>query len=82
VDGIRDALRGFAALRPMLTGEIQAVVETADTALVTNRWTLVGTRPDGSPVEMGGVSADVVRRQLDGSWRILIDDPWGGGAPG
>jgi ketosteroid isomerase-like protein len=23
------------------------------------------------------VSSDVMRRQKDGSWRILIDDPWG-----
>ena len=24
------------------------------------------------------VSADVVRRQSDGRWLVLIDDPWGG----
>jgi hypothetical protein len=29
---------------------------------------------------MGGLSADVMRRRPDGSWRVLIDDPWGGGA--
>jgi ketosteroid isomerase-like protein len=28
-------------------------------------------------VKMGGRSADVLRRQGDGSWRVLIDDPWG-----
>jgi hypothetical protein len=24
------------------------------------------------------VSADVMRRRDDGSWGILVDDPWGG----
>ncbi len=50
-----------------------------DVALVQNRWQLEGTQPDGSPIEMHGHSADVLRRASDGSWRILIDDPWGGG---
>ncbi|HVE68215.1 MAG TPA: DUF4440 domain-containing protein [Solirubrobacteraceae bacterium] len=55
------------------------VVESGDTALVLNRWTLRGTAPDGTPVEMGGLSADVLRRAGDGAWRVAIDDPWGGG---
>jgi ketosteroid isomerase-like protein len=44
---------------------------------VANRWTLAGTRPDGAAIEMKGVSADVLRRRADGSWGIVIDDPWG-----
>jgi ketosteroid isomerase-like protein len=30
-------------------------------------------------VQMSATSTDVMRRQSDGSWRIAIDDPWGGG---
>ncbi len=77
---IREALTGFAALQPTMDGEIVKVVEADDVALVVNRWTMRGTRPDGEPLEMTGVSADVVRRQDDGSWRVVVDDPWGGGA--
>jgi uncharacterized protein (TIGR02246 family) len=76
---IREALQRFAALEPQLTGEIQGVREGGDVALVLNRWHLDGRGPDG-PVEMSGTSADVLRRQPDGSWRVLIDDPWGGSA--
>jgi uncharacterized protein (TIGR02246 family) len=79
-DAIRDALTQFIALRPSLTGEVEKVLEAGDVALVTNRWTLRGTAPDGAPLEMGGVSADVMRRQPDGTWRILVDDPWGAAA--
>ena len=79
LEAIRDALHQFAALKPQLRGEITNVLTAGDVALVHNRWQLEGTQPDGSPVEMRGHSADVLRRASDGGWRILIDDPWGAG---
>jgi uncharacterized protein (TIGR02246 family) len=75
-DDIRAALQRFAALEPELEGEIESVREAGGVALVVNRWSLRGRGPDG-PVEMGGRSADVLRRQEDGRWRVVIDDPWG-----
>jgi uncharacterized protein (TIGR02246 family) len=77
---IRDALRPFLALKPDMSGEIERVLVAGETALVANRWTLTGAQPDGTPVHLAGVSADVLRRREDGSWGIAIDDPWGGGA--
>lgn len=50
---------------------------TDDVALVVNRWTLDGTRPDGQPVNLAGRSADVLRPSPNGEWRIVIDNPWG-----
>jgi uncharacterized protein (TIGR02246 family) len=79
IEAIRSALQQFAALKPRLHGEITRVSSTGDVALVQNRWSLEGTQPDGSPVEMRGHSADVLRRASDGGWRIVIDDPWGSG---
>ena len=78
-EAIRAALDQFAALKPRLRGEISRVLTAGDVALVMNRWQLEGTQPDGAPVAMCGHSADVLRRAPDGGWRILIDDPWGGG---
>jgi uncharacterized protein (TIGR02246 family) len=76
-DAIRDALAAFLAVKPRMTGTIEKVLRAGDTALVTNRWSLRGTAPDGSRVEMAATSADVLRRRSDGSWGIVIDDPWG-----
>jgi uncharacterized protein (TIGR02246 family) len=76
-EAIRAALEPFLSMSPRMHGEIEKVLRGGDTALVTNRWTLAGTAPDGSPVQMAATSADVVRRRPDGSWGIVIDDPWG-----
>jgi ketosteroid isomerase-like protein len=77
---IRTALEPFVAMRPRMTGTVQKVLEAGDTALVTYRWQLEGTGPDGSPIRMEGTSSDVLRRRPDGSWGVLIDDPWGAAA--
>jgi uncharacterized protein (TIGR02246 family) len=76
-DGIRAALQGFISLKPSLKGEAPQVVEAGDIALYCSRWTLQGTLPDGKPVEMSGVSSDVLRRQTDGRWLVAVDNPWG-----
>jgi ketosteroid isomerase-like protein len=43
-------------------------------------WTLTGgTDPDGNPVELSGRATEVLRRQDNGSWLVVIDDPWSKG---
>ena len=75
---IREALRAFIAMKPTLTMlETKTVMQTGEIALNSAKWHLTGTGPDGSPVTMDGHSAEVSRRQADGTWRIVIDSPWG-----
>ena len=73
---IREVLNGFVALKQRLTIEVPQVVESGDVALLCSRWTLKGTGPDGSPVDMAGQGAEVVRRQADGTWRFIVDNPF------
>ena len=48
-----------------------------DLAYLANIWLLSGTGPDGNPVVLGATTAEVARRQADGSWRYVIDNAWG-----
>lgn len=77
-DAIRAALAELLVIGPRITyrGE-PSVLATGDVALVSNDWTMTGTAPDGTEVCQGGVSADLVRRRADGTWRVLIDQPRG-----
>lgn len=77
-EAIRRSLQGFISLSPKLTSLASEVIDSGDIVLYCSNWTLSGTAPDGSPVEMGGTSSDVLRRQSDGRWLIAIDNPWGG----
>ena len=75
--GVREALAGFIAMKGKLDLKVTRVLEASDLALVTTVWSFTGTGPDGKPVKLATKSADVLRRQADGSWRMVIDNPWG-----
>jgi uncharacterized protein (TIGR02246 family) len=75
--GVRDSVLAFLALKGKLELEVRHVLEADDLALVTGTWSFRGTGPDGQPVTLTGQNADVLRRQSDGTWRFVIDNPWG-----
>ena len=75
---LREVFQGFFALRPTIRLETASVLAVEDLALLEGRWVLMGTRPEGDPVQSTGTSREVVRRQPDGSWRYAIDDPGNG----
>jgi uncharacterized protein (TIGR02246 family) len=76
-DAIRSALTGFLALRGQMTITTLRIVPSEDVALLHGTWTLIGTDPDGKAVELKGRNTEVLRRQQDGSWRFIIDNPFG-----
>jgi uncharacterized protein (TIGR02246 family) len=75
--GIRDALTGFISMNGTLDLDVTRVLEVDDLALVIGVWSFDGTGPDGEPVRLEAKNADVLRRQPDGTWRFVIDNPWG-----
>ena len=75
--GVSEALNGFISMNGKLDLEVTRVLEVDDLALVTGVWSFNGTGPDGEPVSLAARNADVLRRQADGTWRFVIDNPWG-----
>jgi len=74
---VRAALQGFLALKGRITLATKLVFTVGDLAYLSNTWSLNGTGPDGRPVALGATTAEVTRRQADGSWRYVIDNAWG-----
>lgn len=75
--GVRGSLTAFTAMKGTLDLVVTRVLEAGGLALVAGVWSFAGTGPDGEPVTLTGRNADVLRRQPDGSWRFVIDNPWG-----
>lgn len=77
-DAIREALAGFLAANPTIDMHFETMVEADGLAQLFSSWTIRGAGRNGAPLHLTGRTADVVRRQPDGSWRIVIDNPNGG----
>jgi uncharacterized protein (TIGR02246 family) len=73
----RAALQGFLALKGRITLDTKLVFTVGELAYLSNTWSLSGTGPEGNPVVLGATTAELARRQADGSWRYVIDNAWG-----
>ncbi len=73
---LRAHLRTFTDAYPELSTEVRHVVQAGDIALSWIPWSMKRTRADGTQETISGRAVNVVRRQPDGTWRTLIDNPF------
>jgi len=73
LDQIREVLQGYLSSGATITMEDSVAFTVGDLALVHWSWTM--QLPDGS-TSTGG-TAEVLRRQDDGRWMFVIDNPDG-----
>lgn len=76
-DAVRQAFQLSLAVTPVFSFGRHDVLVAGDIALHLTPWTMKATGPDGSPVSQDGLSIAVLRRQSDGAWRMVIDNPHG-----
>lgn len=74
---LKEMFAGFMAVKPRFTYAGHDVVEAGDLALHIAPWHMTGVDPEGKPVEAQGLSVAVLRRQPDGRWLMVIDQPYG-----
>ena len=70
---IRAALEGLLALGGTMESRNVYCMQVEGIALLQGEWRLVATAPDSTPLELTSRTAEVVRRQPDGSWLYVID---------
>lgn len=73
----RERFAAMLALEPRFNFGHHEIFVAGDIALHLMPWAMEGKAPDGSAVEQGGLSVAVLRRQPDGEWLMVIDDPHG-----
>jgi ketosteroid isomerase-like protein len=70
---IKSSHEKLLALGGTLEAENLYCMEAGNIALLRGAWRLSGVGSDGMPFEFSGHSAEVVRKQPDGSWLYAID---------
>lgn len=75
----RDAIRShFARVlnkQTQIQHRTRKLVDQGEIALCYGEWTLFSRAADGTQTKRSGSSVEVLRRQADGTWLYIIDDP-------
>jgi len=74
---IRAGFQMFFGFKPQFTYGAHEVIVNGDTALHITPWQMTGTDSNGNPMAQSGLSVAVLRRQDDGGWKMVIDNPFG-----
>ena len=74
---LRVALSQYLQPGATISATTRHALVAGDTALLVIDWVIEGADPGGNPTRFPGVSTDVVRRDADGTWRCVIDNPHG-----
>lgn len=77
LESIRQTLKDFIDKGSKLEAKVKRVLQARDLALITTEWSMNGAEPDGKPIILVGRGTVVLRRQSDGSWLMVIENPWG-----
>lgn len=76
---IRAELLALLELGGKFTSVNRYAFRAGETALLRANWKLETASPQGEPFEIAGDSAEIIRRQPDGSWLYILDHPFGAG---
>jgi ketosteroid isomerase-like protein len=79
ITGIREILASYLAMKPVMKVERVFAHQNGDLALLRGQWSLAAADSDGNRIEINGKSSELLRRHANGNWRLVIDDPYGGG---
>jgi uncharacterized protein (TIGR02246 family) len=74
-DAIRERYRGALAMHPSIDVQTLNVNVAGNLAMLHGKWILQETGPDGRQVRRHGRNTETARRQPDGRWLFVIDNP-------
>lgn len=74
----KEAMNGYVSMKPVFDMPKHEVIESGDIALHIAPWTMRAVDPTtGKEVVQKGLSLAVFRKQKNGSWLMVIDNPFG-----
>jgi ketosteroid isomerase-like protein len=74
---VRQGFQGFFAVNPTFEYSGHELFINDDLAVHFAPWSMTGKTPDGNEVMQSGLSVAVLRKQPDGKWLMVFDNPFG-----
>ena len=76
-DAISRGFQGFFAVNPNFEYSGHEVFINGNLAMHFAPWTMTGKTPDGQEITQSGLSVVVLRKQANGKWLMVFDNPFG-----
>jgi uncharacterized protein (TIGR02246 family) len=77
VDAISQGFQGFFAVNPKFEYSGHEVFINGNLAMHFAPWAMTGKTPDGQEIRQSGLSVVVLRKQGNGNWLMVFDNPFG-----
>jgi uncharacterized protein (TIGR02246 family) len=75
---LRKLYRAMFSYKPQLRFEVRKIIQAGDDlALIIVEWASKAVLASGEIEALSGTATDVVRKQADGTWKLVIDNPYG-----
>ena len=78
LDNIEKSMDHLCKWKPDIKGSRHKVTIVGDLAVWADAFTLKAFTPDGNPLEMNGATACLMKRNENGIWLWLVDNPFAG----
>jgi len=76
-ENIRKALEQVCGLKPDLQAQRSTGFTVDNITAWVDEWTMKATLPDATKLAMKGTSSDILKKQPNGNWAYLVDNPYG-----
>lgn len=77
LDQIAWAMNEICRLQLDIQGETPHITVVNDLAMWLDHWEMTGKAPDGHLIEMKGHTSCIMKRNENGEWLWLVDNPFG-----
>ncbi|WP_420570841.1 YybH family protein [Kordia sp.] len=74
---LREMFTKMSMVNPIFTYSGHEVFITGNIATHIAPWTMTAKAPDGTEIKQSGLSVAVLRKQKNGQWLMILDNPHG-----
>ena len=78
LDNLEKAMQHLCTWRPKIEGSTYKVTIVNELAIWVDRYKMNAIMPDGTPIEMEGTTACIMKKNDSGNWLWLVDNPFAG----